>query len=469
MDTFTSGAFLVSFALLLGASNTLVGLIAAVSPLTQLLQIPAIYLVDRAGSRMVFVVCSSFLSRISWLLIALIPWLVASDLRLTALFACLILYFSLGSISACGFNSWIRDFVPEKIMGRYFSKRLAIATAAAAVGAVLAGVGLEIGKWYSPSQFVPYSILFMIGGISGLAGVRFIPRIPEPRTIVQTRQGLLVALGGPFRDRNFLRLLMFLGTWFFAINLSGPFYAVYMIKELKLSIPLVVGLSVVSQVTSIMSFRIWGRTADIFSNKSVLFVSAYMYIATVLLWPLLALFGTYFLTIPLLVAIHALTGISAAGLNLCTGNIALKAAPLGKATAFLAVNTLVHGLAAATAPVLGGIIADGSMAQQLGFADCSSAHSLPLSDPASSSMFWILSLFFLTAFLGLFAIYRLNVVHEDGEMENQALLSHLAAEVKEALGRMFGTARLSPEHVFGLRQYPQNRSNRRQNFEADKH
>src|SRR5208337_5586128 len=55
----------------------------------------------------------------------------------------LFLYFGLGTISACGFNPWIRDFVPEKIMGRFFGKRMAIGTAAGAVLALLAGVGLE--------------------------------------------------------------------------------------------------------------------------------------------------------------------------------------------------------------------------------------------------------------------------------------------------------------------------------------
>ena len=52
------------------------------------------------------------------------------------------------------------------------------------------------------------------------------------------------ALGQPFRDLNFRRLLIFLGTLFFAVNLSGPFYAVYMIKRLELSMALVIGLQV---------------------------------------------------------------------------------------------------------------------------------------------------------------------------------------------------------------------------------
>jgi hypothetical protein len=46
MGVFTGGAFLVAFALLLGASNKVIGLLAAIGPATQILQIPAIYLVD---------------------------------------------------------------------------------------------------------------------------------------------------------------------------------------------------------------------------------------------------------------------------------------------------------------------------------------------------------------------------------------------------------------------------------------
>ncbi len=278
MDTLTSGAFLVAFALLMGASNTVVGLLAAVSPLTQLLQLPAIYLVDRTASRKALVVLSSFLSRVSWLVVAIIPWLVPSQQRVDVLLICLFLYFGLGTISACGFNPWIRDFVPEKIMGRYFGKRMAIGTAAGSVLALLAGVGIELGKWYVPSQFVPYSVLFLLGGSIGLSGVYFLSQVPEPKVTTHRPVGMLESLGQPFRDHNFRRLLIFLGILFFAINLSGPFYAVYMIKQLDMSMALVIGLAVLSQLMSVVSFRIWGKAADNFSNKSALIVSGYMYI-----------------------------------------------------------------------------------------------------------------------------------------------------------------------------------------------
>ena len=152
---------------------------------------------------------------------------------------------------------------------------MAIGTAAGAVLALLAGVGLEMGKWYVPSQFVPYSVLFLVGGIVGLGGVYLLSQVPEPRVTAHRPQGMFEALGQPFHDLNFRRLLIFLGTLFFAINLSGPFYAVYMIN-LELSMALVIGLQVLSQIMSVMSFRIWGRAADNFSNQSVLIVSGYL-------------------------------------------------------------------------------------------------------------------------------------------------------------------------------------------------
>ncbi len=96
MDSLTGGAFLVAFALLLGASNTVVGLLAAVSPLMQLFQIPAIYLVERSASRKALVVRNSILSRISWLIIAVIPWLVAPEQRVHVLLMCLFLFFRPG-------------------------------------------------------------------------------------------------------------------------------------------------------------------------------------------------------------------------------------------------------------------------------------------------------------------------------------------------------------------------------------
>jgi hypothetical protein len=47
MVTLTGGVFLIGFARKLGASNLMIGLLAAIPPLAQLIQIPSIYLVEK--------------------------------------------------------------------------------------------------------------------------------------------------------------------------------------------------------------------------------------------------------------------------------------------------------------------------------------------------------------------------------------------------------------------------------------
>jgi len=133
-----------------------------------------------------------------------------------------------------------------------------------------------------------------------------------------------------------------------------------------------------------------------------------------------------------------LTGISAAGVNLCTANIALKSAPRGKATAFLGVNTLVHGVTAAAAPIVGGIIADRLTGDHL----ASIQHWLTTNigaffDLAFSHFLELHSLFILTAIIGLYAMHSLRAVHERGEVEGRIVVAHLLEEGRKAVRHVF--------------------------------
>ena len=168
-----------------------------------------------------------------------------------------------------------------------------------------------------------------------------------------------------------------------------------------------------------------------------------MYIVSVLIWPFLLISDSYFFMIPVLVIVHMLTGISAAGVNLCTGNIALKAAPRGKATAFLAVNTLVHGVAAATSPILGGIVADNLTGRHLALIQhWLLTHAGAYLDLAFSHLLGLHSLFYLTAIIGLYSMRRLRTVHEEGEVKGQIVVAYLWAETGKAVRRLFTSSRV---------------------------
>ncbi len=98
MMSFTSGAFLVAFALQLGASNAVVGLLAAISPLAQLIQVPAIWLVERVRNRKAVTIVSVAVARMFLPFIAAIPFLFDGDEAIQVLLGAFFVRWSLGAI-----------------------------------------------------------------------------------------------------------------------------------------------------------------------------------------------------------------------------------------------------------------------------------------------------------------------------------------------------------------------------------
>lgn len=440
MVTMTGGVFLIAFALKLGASNLVIGLLAAIPPLAQLIQIPSIYLVEKIRNRRAINAYATALSRIFLLVIALIPFLFSIEAGLTFLVIALSLHTAFAAVGNCSWNSWMRDLVPEDRLGSFFSKRMGLATGLSIPLSLAAGFYIDYWKKLFPNHgLYGYSILFFLGFLVGMLGVYFISTIPEPRMAPLDRKiNLFELILQPFKNANFKNLFMFLGPWNFAVNLAAPFFTVYMLKRLQLDMSFIITLLVLSQLTSLAFLRIWGRFSDRFNNKSVLGVSGPLFMLCILAWTFTTMPEKHILTIPLLIAIHIFMGISTAGVTLASGNIGLKLAPKGQATAYLAVISLVNSLAAGTAPVLGGKFADF-------FAGCELDWTLRWRSPGGELVIPTLNFqqwdffFFLAFLIGLYSIHRLAMVKEVGEVKEKIVIRELLKEVKRPI-RNFSTA-----------------------------
>jgi MFS family permease len=122
MISFTSGAFLVAIALLLGANNLQIGLLAAMPTFTNIFQLLSIWLVRKYNNRRAIVVYFAFLARIPLIVVGTLILLSGnSTINLFLLF--MFLYYFFGSIAGPSWNSWMKDLVPEEMLGSYFSKR----------------------------------------------------------------------------------------------------------------------------------------------------------------------------------------------------------------------------------------------------------------------------------------------------------------------------------------------------------
>jgi len=195
---------------------------------------------------------------------------------------------------------------------------------------------------------------------------------------------------------------------------------------------LVIALTVMSQVMNFWFLRTWGRFSDLYSNKSVLGVSGPLFIGCILAFAFTTMPEKHILTIPLLIVIHILMGISTAGVTLASGNIGLKLAPKGHATTYLATNSLVNSFAAGIAPVLGGKFADF-------FANRELSLTLKWMSPGKELTFQTLNFqhwdfFFFFAFLfGLYSIHRLTRIKEVGEVEEKIVVTELISEVRSEI------------------------------------
>jgi len=147
MGTLIGGAFLTGFAISLGADSFIIGILAAVPLLANVLQIFGSYLIDRIGDTKRVCIIYVILHRFFWFLIVISPFVLLRvqlyDIRIWIFVALLAVASIFASISSVSWNSWMADLIPEKVRGRFFAKRNMVAQIVGMLAALLAGFFLD--------------------------------------------------------------------------------------------------------------------------------------------------------------------------------------------------------------------------------------------------------------------------------------------------------------------------------------
>jgi MFS family permease len=442
MGTLTTGVFLAGFAVALGASNFAIGVLASVPFFVQLLQIPAVMLVEHLRARRAISVWSSGVGRIFLLAAASAP-LLADSTGVMVLIAFLAVHQGLAAISGCAWNSWMRDLVPDNEQGRFFGRRTAATTAVAIALALIGGVLVDTWKSYGPGDpALGYSFLFALSALIGLYGVYLLSITPEPPMApVAKYSHPLAMMAAPFRDRNFRRLIVFLSSWNFTVNLAAPFFAVYMLRTLGYSMTTILVLTIASQLSNLAALGVWGALIDRFSNKAVLGISSPLFLCCMLAWTLTGLPWMQAVVLYALLAIHVLMGISTAGVALASGNIAMKLSPRGEATAYLAASGVVTSVCAAIAPILGGLGADFFATHQLTLAFTWHGGEQDVTLEVLNFHDWTF-FFGIACLLGLYSLHRLSFVQEAAGISDRLLLRDLFVEARRSVHSLSSAAGL---------------------------
>ncbi len=434
MTTLTGGAFLVAMAVLLGAYNFQIGLLAALPTFTNIFQLAAIWLVRRFNSRRGISVFSSVLARIPLILIGIIVLLYSSSISTVIFF--LFFHYLGGSIAGISWNSWMKDLVPEKSLGAYFARRGSYTQTLNVILSLALALLIDYIKQHHVAfELSAYGIMFIVAGIAGLIGVSFLSRTPEPESR-SIKENIFKLMKRPLHNGNFRKLLVFNSIWVFALNLATPFFTVFLLKNLHLPLSYIIGLNMISQLCSIFTIRIWGKYADRYSNKTIIAIGAPLYILCLVAWCFVGIYSNVYNNLALLAGIFMVSGVANAGINLSLTNIGLKLAPREEAIVYLSAKNIITSMFSAVAPLIGGWLADYFSLRHIKLA-------AEWGSPKFTKVFRLLELHdynFLFAVGAIFSIIALELlvqVKEEGEVEKDIVVRVMRSNLRNSLKDAF--------------------------------
>ncbi len=429
MTALTGGTFLVAMAILLGATNLQIGVLAALPSFSSLFQLVAIRLLQKFNNRRAIAVFSNIFARLPLLIIGLLPLLFSTGTSIQVLIFLLFFHYFGGSVAGANWNSWMKDLVPEKKLGTYFSNRTRITQSLNVFLSLLIALLLDHMKKVNPDlELTTYAYMFVGGGILGLFGTWLLAKTPEPVSYLP-KQNILKLLKKPLMDKNFRSLLFFNSFWQFSLNIATPFFTVFMMKRLNLPLSYIIGFAIMGQIAGIFAVKIWGRHSDVFSNKTIIRIAAPIYVLCILSWPFASMAPTFAVTLFIVALINILSGISTSGVNLAIGNIGMKLASKKEAIVYLSAKNMVVAFFGSLGPLVGGFLADF-------FANRSFIWNLQFDGPSGSTGLHLLELhnlgflFIIGGLLAMIALKTLTFVKEEGEVSKEVALAKIRGQFK---------------------------------------
>jgi MFS family permease len=367
------------------------------------------------------------------------------------LIAFLFIYYFFASLGGLSWNAWMKDLVPGNQLGTYFSRRSGNMQILNVTLSLCLAFLIDYIKDNQPRyEFNAYSIMFIMAGLAGITGATLLARTPEPQSIM-TKESIFRLFKRPFADPNFRRLLVFNSAWVFALNIAIPFFTVYLLKNLHFSMTYVIGLTVISQLSSILTIRMWGSFSDRYSNKTVLAITAPLYILCIVGWCFVGIYSHFWANMTLLVLIYLGMGIATAGINLSLTNIGLKLAPREYSIVYLSAKNIVTAIFSSVSPLIGGLLADY-------FSDRSLVINTQWKGPEVDKVFHLVSLhdmnflFLIGAVLAFVSLEMLLRVKEVGEVEKDVVVRIMRSSIKNNLKEYFLIGNLISWHdqLWGL-------------------
>lgn len=288
----------------------------------------------------------------------LLPFIPRSDPSAAAHW--LILWFFVSScfaaIAGVSWNSWVQEWVPARLRGKYFSRRNAWLQFSTLTFLFCAGWTLAHWRYAIPSfqAVIAVSCFVRIYSLywQWIAPTRKLPQADAPALSIAAQLQVLL------RARSFLLFVVFGSIWSFATNCFGPFYHVFMFEQLNFSAFDVGILSTLTALGGALALPAWGRLLDRFGNKPVMAFALIAWQLQNFLWCFLTPANRN-----MLYGMWIFGGLTSACFILGQFTILLRLLPVEAKNLAIGFNLAITSLVAAVAPIIGGSVLQWALAR----------------------------------------------------------------------------------------------------------
>jgi len=345
--------YITPFALAIGANNFQVGLIRSLAGLLAPLgQLKGSRLMEKYSRKKILVTFVA-LQALIWFPIIFLGVLFLQEFLLAYLpYALILLYLLYAIFGALSYPAWFSlmgDVVPNNSRGKYFSKRTRITSFIVLVSLLISAFVLDFFKTRG-FALLGFSIIFSIAGFSRLYSATLFAKHYEPK--LKLKKGYYFSFFDFLKKglkTNFGKFVMFLTTFYLVTYIAGPFFAVYMLRDLNFSYLSFMIVNISGTLAALLFLPFWGKISDKHGNKIVLLVCSALASIFPFLW---LLFKTpYLLIIP-----QFFGGIAWAGFNLSASNFIYDSVSVKKRGLCVAYYHILLGIGIFVGAGLGGLI-----------------------------------------------------------------------------------------------------------------
>ncbi|MBI2899361.1 MAG: MFS transporter [Planctomycetes bacterium] len=341
--------YLSACALHLGASNVVIGILGSVPLFVgACLQPLAANLVDRTGTRRRWYLSGAALQALTWVPI-LAALVLPSPLDLWVLIGSVILYFGGVHFASPPWNSTMGDLVPPEIRGRYFGRRTATMIVTTGLSTAVAGLALHFYK-EGGQETLGFGLVFAAALVARILSVSYLARMADPpyhRTAEDAFTFWQFLRQLP--RSNFAKFVFFVAALNFAAHVSGVYFIVYFLRELRFTYWEFMISQFVLVLSQIPALYFWGPVADRYGTRKVMVATG----LGVALLPILFLASRSPVWVWFL---QAWAGVFWSGFNLSASNFLLDAVSPPKRARCTAYFNLIVGIAILAAGMIGSAV-----------------------------------------------------------------------------------------------------------------